>query len=196
MGTKPFITLIVAVLVLGGSIGGAFAAGISVGSSQDNATTGTVSSLSPTTSEGQASTPAGQFDPATIQQQLQSGELDQDDLEQLRQQFLGQGGARGEGFGGFGGGGGFAGGGRLTGTIESIDDGTVIINTPQGPLQATVVDDTTIRMTVEGVITDLQVGTSVSVLGERSEDGTVEATSIIITPEGGLDTFGADHSGD
>ncbi len=102
-------------------------------------------------------------------------------MDQFRQQFQGQ----------FGHGGlqRFAGGGGLSGTIEEIQGNMLIVNTPQGSLQATIGADTTIQMFAEGTLADLQTGLRVTVIGERGEDGTVQASSILLTPEGAGDFF-------
>ena len=168
MNTKAFVLLLVGVLVLGGSLGGAFAGGVALGKSQGEET-------------AQNSLPT-QTQPSPGQQL--PGQLSPEQLEQLRQQFqsgqFGQGSGR-PGFGGRGG---------LTGTIEQIDGNTVIINTPQGPLQATIGVDTDIQMFAEGTLADLQAGLRVTVTGVPGEDGTVEAGSILITPEGTGDFLG------
>ena len=100
--------------------------------------------------------------------------------------------------GGGGGGGGFAGlgagagngsrmggrGGGLTGTIESVTDGLITVDTPQGPLQATIGSDPVIRSLVEVSVEDLVIDKRVTVTGERSEDGIIKANSILIRPGG------------
>ena len=107
--------------------------------------------------------------------------------------FGGFGGGQGGGFGGAGGGqgGGFGGGqggagggfpGALTGTIESIEGDTITVNTAQGPLTATVQPgQTVIQVLSTGTIDDLSQGLQVTVTGDTSEDGTLSATSIVIT---------------
>lgn len=164
MNNRPFILLVVAVLVLGGGLGGAFAGGVAVGKGQEEAPSANTALQLPS-------------DPS---------QLTQEQLEQLRQQFQGQFG--GGGGGGFRGGDGFGGrgglGSGLTGTIESIDGAVITLDTSQGPLIATFSTDTTVQMFVEGTPTDLELGMRVSVTGQRADDGTVEATTILITPEG------------
>ena len=174
MNTKAFVTLLVAVLILGGSLGGAFAGGVVLGKSQGEEVAQTIQPTQPSSSLGQQS----------------PGQLSQEQLDQFRQQFQGQ---FGQGFEGRG----FAGGGGLSGTIEEIQGNTVTVNTSQGPLQATIGTDTTIQMFAEGTLTDLRAGLRVTVIGQRGEDGTVEARSILITPEGGDGLFeGGLFSGD
>ena len=165
MNTKAFVLLLVSILALGGSLGGAFAGGVALGKSQgEEVAPSSLPSLSP---------------PSTGQQF--PDQFSQEQLDQFRQQFQ-----DGFGQGQFGSGGrqGFASRG-LTGTIETIEGDTVTVNTPQGPLQAIIGADTTIQMFAEGTLADLETGMRVTVAGQPGEGGTVEATSIIITPEGG-----------
>ena len=70
------------------------------------------------------------------------------------------------------------------GTVEGLDGNTLTVNTPQGPLLAALGDETVIQMFAQGSPSDLTVGARVTVTGQRGEDGTVEAVSILIIPEG------------
>ena len=160
MNTKAFMLLLVGVLLLGGSIGGAFAGGIALGKSQGEETAQSTSTSGTTPGIG------GQF----------GGELSQEGLDQLRQQFQGTL-TPGQALTGRGG---------LAGTIESVEGNTVTVNTAQGPLQATIGADTTIQTFAEGTLADLQPGLQVTVTGQQAQDGTVQATSILITPEGAI----------
>jgi len=160
MNTKAFMLLLVGVLLLGGSIGGAFAGGIALGKSQGEETAQSTSTSGTTSGIG------GQF----------GGELSQQQLDQLRQQFQGTS-IPGQTLIGRGG---------LAGTIESVEGNTVTVNTAQGPLQATIGADTTIQTFAEGTLADLQPGLQVTVTGQQAQDGTVQATSILITPEGAI----------
>ncbi|MEE9248921.1 MAG: DUF5666 domain-containing protein [Dehalococcoidia bacterium] len=130
---------------------------------------------------------------AQLREQFQSGEVDPKTLEQLRQQLRDQ---FGQGFGGRGfGGQGFTGRGGLTGTIAGIEGNTITVNTSQGPLQVMVGDETTIQRFAEATATDLQEGIQITVFGQSGEDGTVEATFILITPEGAEGFFGGGFFG-
>jgi hypothetical protein len=147
-------------------------------------------------------TDGDQFTPedlAQLREQLQSGEIDPETLEQLRQQFQdrsGQGfGGRGFGDRGFTGQQGFRDQSGLTGTIEGIEGNTVTVNTSQGPLQVTVGEDTVIQRFAEAASTDLQEGKQITVFGQSGEDGTVEASFILITPEGAGGFFGGGFFG-
>ena len=97
------------------------------------------------------------------------------------------------GFAGFGRGLGLFGGGATFGTIDSIGEGVVVINTPQGPVEATISSETVIQVFSAGEVGDLEEGMSVTVMGqEDAESGKLEAASIIASPEGagGFPGFG------
>lgn len=111
-------------------------------------------------------------------------------------------GAQGGGAGGFfGGGTGGAGGaaGRAlanrgaTGTIEKIDGNTITLTTNQGAtVTVSITDNTPILKSAAGSKSDLQVGTHVLVIGDRSGNN-LSATGIQITdrPAGMDSIFGA-----
>ena len=97
------------------------------------------------------------------------------------------------GFAGFGRGLGLFGGGATFGTIDSIGEGVVVINTPQGPVEAAISSETVIQVFSAGELSDLTEGMSVTVMGqEDAETGKLEAASIIASPEGagGFPGFG------
>ena len=199
MNSKAFVLLLVTVLVLGAGLGGAFAGGLALGKSQDDegipsTVVPSASSVAPGDQEA-AGQPdqIDQPDLSDLRQRFQSGEITQEELAELREQFQGQAGGfgGGQGFGGAGGqrfggagGQGFGGGGGLVGTVESLDGNMLTVNTPQGPLLAALGEETLIQMFAEGSLSDLSVGTRVTVTGQRGEDGSVEAVSILIIPEG------------
>ena len=130
-----------------------------------------------------------------LRERIQSDEITQEELAEIRQQFQGQFGERAPGGrgqlgqGGLGGQG-FGGGGGLTGTIESIEGAKITVNTSQGPLQATVGEETTIQILAQGTLADLQPGVLVTVVGQREEDGSIQAASLFIAPEDGEGFFG------
>ena len=176
MGNKAFLVLVAIAIVLGASLGGAFAAGVAVGRFQDNdqAANGTSADI-----------PA--FTPPGAQGGLQ--EISPQQLEQFRQQISQQ---FGEG-GGFPFGGGGLAARALAGDIESIDGNVITVNTPQGPLQATLSEDTGIQVFSQGSPQDLEIGQQVIIGGERNEEGVMEATDVLVTPEG--DLFGGGFLG-
>lgn len=190
MTTKTLIALMVFVLILGSSIGGAFIGGIALGKGQESESPAISlpSQSLPTIERAQESQVTGrtQEQIEDIRRRFQAGELTREEIAELRQQFLdrqglgGGGGeqgarnrARGEG-----------GGGRILGTIESIDGNTLIVNTPQGPLSATIGSDSVIQRFSEVTLSDLHEGLRITVTGQRTENGTFEITSILIVPEG------------
>ena len=146
MGTKALLALIGVAVLLGASLGGAFSAGVAVGRSQDNG-----QSANETSTDNPAFTPpsAPAFAPAGSQGGLQ--ELTPQQLQQFQQQI-------GQRFGG----GGLA-ARALTGDIESIDGNVITVNTPQGPLQATLSEETGIQLFSEGALEDLEVGQQVAI---------------------------------
>ncbi len=137
---------------------------------QDQADQGNEDDAQPT--QGQQ---LSQEDLADLRQRIQAGQVTQDELAELRQRFQRQPGqAAGAGFPG----------GGLTGTVASVQGNLVTIETPQGPSQATVGVDTNIQKTDRGALEDLVVGVRVTVVGQRGADGTVQASTISILPEG------------
>ena len=190
MSTRAFITLTVSVLLIGGILGGAFVGGFVLGKEQspDSEEANLNGLPSPSGGLPQATQGGGlgQQGLSALQQGLQDGELSQEDIDNLRQQFLqgqgGQIGRRTQQGGGFGGPGvGF--GEALIGTVEGVDGNTLTLTTPQGPLKATIGEDTLIQMMAESALSDLTLGQNVTVTGERGEDGTVTATSVFVVPE-------------
>lgn len=185
MNNKFFMGLVGAVLLAALGVGGAFTGGVAYERSGEDTSPVVTAPDLPSPSGVQAQASGRQFNPeaiADLQARLQSGSATLEDLQQLRQQFAGQGG-------GFGGGGGAGGnlrfGGRgLNGPIESIEGDTITINTAQGPLQVILNADTTINNIVEVDSSALTVETRISVNGQRNEAGVMEATTITITPEG------------
>ena len=174
MTNKFFMWLAGAVLLAALGVGVAFAGGVAYErSGADTSPVVTAPDLpSPSGAQGQPG--GGRFNSEAIADllaRLQSGSAMLDDLQQLRQQFAGQGG-------------GFGAGGGLNGPIESIEGDTITINTPQGPLQVMLNADTTINNIVEIDASALTVETRISVNGQRNEAGVMEATTITITPEG------------
>lgn len=186
MSGKSFFVMLVAVLVLGGSLGGAFVGGIALGKGQEDADTpaatiqqanaGLAQALGNVSTNG-----AGQTSLDQIRQRIQSGEVTPEELARLREQLQERAGGGGGAFGGFAG---RAGGTGLTGTVESIEGPTLTINTTQGPLQAFIAEDTVIQMFSQVEPEELETGAQVTVLGERREDGVVVARTIVLAPEG------------
>ena len=192
MSTKAFVWLLVGFLAVGGAFGGAFAGGVVLGKSQgDEADRNGVSPQPPSSLGQQASTQPDAPSLDQIRQRIQSGDITPEDAAQFRQQFQGQFGGGGPG----GGGRRFADRAGMTGTIERIEGNIVTLNTPQGPLEATIGEDTAIQMFAEGTLSDLLTGARITVTGERGREGTVVATSVLVIPEGGDGGFGGGFGG-
>ena len=186
MNSRSFLLIVVGGLVLGAMVGGAFVAGLIVGGGSDDEEAPNVLTLPPPAgSEPSTAEPA--VPPGDIQslgevfQRIQSGEMTQEEAAQLRQMF------QGGGFGGAGGrpGAGLA-GGVLGGTVESVEDGKIFVNTPQGSLEVNIVSETVIQRTEVSVLTagELSEGLQVQIVGQPGETGAVDAASIFVVPEG------------
>ncbi len=193
MTGRSFTLLIGVVVALGISIGGAFVGGIALGKSQDAEAAQATPGVTAAPSGFQQSDGADVASLDRLRQRIQSGDATPEELAQLRQQFQGQGQFGG---GGFGGGrlGGSDFGRGLTGTIDALDGNVITVDTPQGPLQATITDETTIQLFSDGSLADLLEGLRVTVIGQR-QDGAVEASAILLLPEGGEGFFGGGLQG-
>ena len=77
----------------------------------------------------------------------------------------------------------------LTGVIEKVKGNTVTINTFQGAKPATLKEDTSIGWFTEGVREELQTGMRITVVGQRGEDGTIIARSVLLNPEDAFSFF-------
>ena len=184
---KGFAILLAGMLVFGLGLGGAFVAGTIVGGGDDETTATTSPSIPAPTTGGQAGGGAQALQ-RQLAAQAQSGNLTPEQIAQLRQQF--GGGAAGGAAGGADAGGGFLAGSALQGTIEGIEGDVITLNTFQGTIRVTVPSEATIQVTKTGVIGDLSNGMTVTVTGERSEDGTFTAENVIGLPEGGFRGLG------
>ena len=184
MSTKAFLALVVLVLVVGGGVGGAFAGGVALGKTQgDGAPPGVAGETPGLQSPGVGA--AGQPNQQTLdqlRQRIQSGEVSAEELEGLRQQFQGRAPGATGGLGSVPGDAGFAGGRGLTGTVGSVSEGLIVVDTPQGPLRAVIGEETVVSAITQGTLGDLESGVTVTVVGQRGEDGTVRADSILILP--------------
>ena len=221
--TKSFVVVAAIFILVGGSIGGAFTGGVILGRNQaeseapaaanfvppegfssDQAAAlrqmagqlsqagGASQSVSATSGRNTGATgnrtsqsvasDASQVAPASTD----NGDND-DDAEAT------ESADRQPGFAGFGRGLGLFGGGATFGTIDFIGEGVVVINTPQGPVEAAISSETVIQVFSAGEIGDLEEGMSVTVMGqEDAESGKLKAASIIAAPEGagGFPGFG------
>jgi hypothetical protein len=138
---------------------------------------------------------AGSSDPAQIEQQIQqaveSGRLTAEQAAQLRSRLeSGQGpaGSR-QGAAGAPGAAQF-GAPPVTGTVIEAAEGSLTVDTPDGPVQVQISDATRIQRVDSPSPSELALGTSVSVAAQRGADGVVRATTIVIGDAGGTFRLG------
>jgi hypothetical protein len=188
--TRPFLFLLGLAVVLGVGLGGAFIGGVAFGKGQDDATANNQSAAAFGPGGPPAAGFAGGNQPGGFQQRpTGAGSSAQSDTE-TDSALSGQRGSPGVGDGAPARSG-------LMGTVATIEDNTFTVDTPQGPVQARLGEDTTITRVVEAAVDDLQVGAQVRVMGEEvaGEEG-VTATSVLIIPEGTEGLLGRAPSGD
>ena len=174
MTNRAFFLLAVLALVLGGALGGIL---LVVLDDTDEDPTPIASIAGP---GGAGDGP--DFERLTeLTGRVESGDFDPEDLEELGElaaQFPGavSGGAPLSG----------ADGPSMIGTVQGLDGNSLVLNTPVGPLEATVGDDTSILSIseAEGTLEDLTSGLRVTITGERNEEGLLEATAVRVVPEG------------
>ncbi len=77
------------------------------------------------------------------------------------------------------------------GTIEKVEGNTLTITTPQGPVTINLTEDTSIRVTSKAAPEDLKPGMQVAVVGDRKDDGSLNARTIQAGEVGtGIEVFG------
>lgn len=174
MSNKAFLFLAVLAIALGGALGGILLVVLD-DTDEDPAPIASIAG------------PGGAGDGPEFERltelggRVESGNVDLDDLEELGE-LVGQfpGGSSGGGL--LGG----ADGPSMIGTVQALDGNRLLLDTPVGPLEATVGDDTAIRSIseAEGTLEELISGLRVTITGERNEEGLLEATSVRVVPEG------------
>jgi hypothetical protein len=187
-------------VVLGVSLGGAFVGGVALGKSQgDDSADVNSGALAGSSLQQQATDQSGQVfqrgsaspeDLASLRERFQSGELGSEELAQIRQRFQSEEDTPdelsqirqqfGQGSGGRG---------ALTGTVNDVEGNTMTVETAQGPLRATINDETVLQKLAVIEPDDLQAGAQVAVIGQPGEDGLVVARLVFITPEGAAGFF-------
>ena len=186
MNAKTFIFAVAAVVVLGFIIGGAFISGVALGRTQAEPEAQPAFPQAPSAQAGLAGGSGGQVDQAQIQQlrqRAESGEITPEEMQQIRAQIAQTGG-------------GVGGevltaapadaGGRTMGTVKSVKDGVMTVETFQGTVTVNVGADTTIQGLTEVPLSDVQVDSMAVVVGESTESGELDASSVIVLPEGVL----------
>jgi hypothetical protein len=206
MNAKPFIFTVVAVVVVGIVLGGTFIGGVTLGRTQAETEPQPAFPQAPSAQAGLAGGTGGQIDQAQIQQlrqRVQSGEITPEEVQRLRAQIqAGGAGAGGSVAGtvvvagaeaGSGTSTGGAGavitsladaGARAMGTVKSVEDGVLTVESFQGTVTVNVSADTKVQGLTEVSLSDVEVDLMAVVLGERTESGEFEASSVIILPEG------------
>ena len=166
MKQNAFVIWLGVVVALGGVLGGAFVGGMAIGKSQGKQEANQQM-------QGQLS----QFAAGSRQRATQQGTPQAQEGTPQAQQGTPQPGLS------FPGGlGGLAGRGGTVGTVEKVEGNVVTLNTPQGAVRVIVDDSTSIQKMGEGSLGDISAGESITVSGERAEDGSMKATGIFITP--------------
>ena len=72
------------------------------------------------------------------------------------------------------------------GTVKSVKDGVMTVETFQGTVTVNVGADTTIQGLTEVPLSDVEVDSMAVVVGESTESGEFDASSVIVLPEGVL----------
>ena len=192
MNAKPFIFAMASVLILGIIIGGAFIGGVALGRAQAESEEPEMSFIQAPSAQGgvAAAGGGGELSQAQIQelrQRAQSGEITPEEIQQIRAQTAQTGGVVG-------------GevlttsqadaGGRTMGTVKSVEDGVLTVETFQGTIQVNVDSDTTVQGLTEVALSDVEVDSTAVVVGESTESGELDASSVIVLPEGILGAGG------
>ena len=199
--TKAFMGLLVAALVLGVALGAAFAGGVALGKSQggDTGQPQAFGRFQPGEGaqpgrqfnrQGQDQTAAGARPGGPGQAAGQGSSNGPAGRPQTGEQQDGQNDGpafqRGDRQGA---GGGRSGAAGVFGTIQSVEGAQLTVETRQGETSVAVGPDTRVYRLVEASSEDLQPQAQVRVMGPRSDEGLVEASSVVLVPEGGQDAL-------
>jgi hypothetical protein len=180
MPTKTFLLALFGLLLFGGGLGGSFVAGLVVGKNQEAQVAPMILPSLQTSTDTRDNGP----DFANLMQGARSGELTEDQLTTIREQFQSRSGGTGapgqsSGRGGLG-----SRSPALTGTVTDVNGNVLTLNTAQGDLQVSVGEDVTINQTVEVGIENLPDGTRITVIGDPGDNGIITAITIQVIPEG------------
>ena len=180
MNTKGFLLLLVTVIVIGGSIGGAFAGGLALGRSQND-------DADPAATLSQQRFGGGQTGAI---QGGQFGSIQSDSGAQAAQEAptrLGEGGITRRGPGQAG-----AGGTPtrevFSGTVSSLNGTLLTVAAGDSENQVDLAENATIQIFGSGTVDDISQGDRVLVIvsGDTASGGPVDAISVIVNPpEGG-----------
>ena len=191
MNARPFIFAVAAVVIMGIIIGGAFIAGVALGRTQAEPEPQMSFIQAPSAQGGLAAGGAGgEMSQAQIQelrQRAQSGEITPEEIQQIRAQTAQTGGvvggevltaAQADA------------GGRTIGTVKSVEDGVLTVETFQGTVQVNVGSDTKIQGLTEVPLSGVEVDSTAVIVGESTESGEFDASSVTVLPEGVLQSRG------
>ena len=174
MAMTRFGLVLLGVLLLGALLGSAFLLGLSVGNDKlDEIQTPTrFSEASSTTSDSMTSVSEEQLE--IIRQRFPN--ITEEQIDNFRDRFTGQmaQGDPGQGFRPDG----------ISGKIEGIQDRIISLTTSQGQLEIVTNSDTKIQRLSEITLDNLESGLNITIIGLRQESGQIEASTILVTPDG------------
>ena len=78
----------------------------------------------------------------------------------------------------------------LSGTVESVEEGSLILATTEGTETVAVDGDTQLTLFLERSLEDLEVGASVTLMGQRGEQGEMRA-AVLLLGDAGAGAFGS-----
>ncbi|NQW24129.1 MAG: hypothetical protein HQ475_11850 [SAR202 cluster bacterium] len=195
MNKKGFYLLMVTVVALGGSIGGAFSGGLALGRTQGNDAVPESAVLRPF-GQGQSLTGGASSG------ELPGGRLGGSTGDNQVFRFEGEHQTRQETPSGSGGPSGFGSGETfsrniLTGIIGSVDGNLLTVTTDSGETQVNLAEDATVQLYESGTSADLSPGDQVLVFAASSAEGSevLDATSVIVNPPEGAGLFGGGRPG-
>ncbi|MCH8107879.1 MAG: hypothetical protein IIB30_05945 [Chloroflexi bacterium] len=80
--------------------------------------------------------------------------------------------------------------GGLTGVIDKVEGNIVSVTTPQGPLSAALVADTSLARFTAVTSADLKAGMQVTIVSQIGADRVVEARYILLNPDDAFEFLG------
>jgi len=73
--------------------------------------------------------------------------------------------------------------GGTSGTVEKVEGNVLTLDALDGTkVRVVISDDTTIEKMAQVTTSDISTGTTITVTGQKNTDGSIQATSIFITP--------------
>ena len=191
MNTKGFLLLVVTVVVIGGSIGGAFSGGLALGRTQTD-------NLTPETALlqqfGGGQFPSGSSSGGPLAEGRLGG------IATGGQVFRSEGESRvsGDAPTGFGDRSGFDPSAFsrsiVSGTVGAVDGNVLTVTTDSGETKVNLGDESTIQLFESGTPSDLSTGDRVLVIASGANEigDPVDAASVIVNPPEGTGIFGGE----